>query len=356
MENGRKFEDLTGQRYGRLTVMGLFGKINGARKWNCRCDCGAERVVYGKSMRAGHTVSCGCFNSENASMLGKQRVEDLIGHHYGRLTVMGFSEKVKNDRKWNCQCECGNSVSVRAKGLKSGKTKSCGCLRKETSATTSISNVKHRVEAGMKFGRLLVIKMAENHSKDKRRTWDCRCDCGKECNVESHQLVMGKTKSCGCIRSERQREITTSQQWRDIHVAKFHSSETKKKMRLIAIERISMQKFNGMPMIPCVGREEKGCLDELSEISPYPLRRQYKIDGYFLDGYVEELKLAIEFDEKRHNRSEMKIKDKNRQEEIERALGCKFFRVTSSDWEAKAKVLNEFREIVGSNENMRVAI
>ncbi len=58
--------------------------------------------------------------------------KDLTGNKYGRLTVVGLSDK-KSGRKsfWVCKCDCGNEKLVRSDSLKSGDVKSCGCLKKE---------------------------------------------------------------------------------------------------------------------------------------------------------------------------------------------------------------------------------
>jgi hypothetical protein len=60
---------------------------------------------------------------------------------------------------------------------------------------------------GQKYGKLTVIKRVENHiskSGAKRSQWLCQCDCGKEIVVAGTNLTSGHTKSCGCIRVERQ--------------------------------------------------------------------------------------------------------------------------------------------------------
>lgn len=347
MTSDRKFEDLTGQRYGRLFVTGLFGKVNGARKWFCRCDCGKECVIYGKSMRSGATVSCGCFNKENAVRLGKTKAKNLTGMRFGRLVVLDRVETNNHLAMWMCKCDCGKDSVVSSGRLMSGNTKSCGCLRKEVAISTSLSKSKYGVYPGRRFGRLLVMKIVES---DRRRFWECRCDCGKTILVNSTSLGNGNTKSCGCFRSDRQREIAKSPQWSEMHKGRHfnHSAEAKKKMRLKAIERLSVREFDGMPVIPCIGKEEKGCLDELNGFSPYPLQRQYMVEGYFLDGYIKELNLAIEFDEEKHGRPSVMMRDKNRQSEIESFLGCRFFRVTAMDWKTKENVIEEFRKLVES--------
>jgi hypothetical protein len=67
-----RFQDLTGQRFGRLIVLGwaayLPSRPNAA--WVCRCDCGSEKTVIGGNLIAGRTRSCGCLNLENLSKAG----------------------------------------------------------------------------------------------------------------------------------------------------------------------------------------------------------------------------------------------------------------------------------------------
>lgn len=52
--------DLTGQRFGRLTVIQHVGSQNGHVVWKCICDCGNSCNVKGIHLRNGHTTSCGC--------------------------------------------------------------------------------------------------------------------------------------------------------------------------------------------------------------------------------------------------------------------------------------------------------
>lgn len=60
-----KFIDLTGQRFGRLTVIQRSGSgSGGSAMWRCLCDCGTEVVVIGQSLRQGLTRSCGCYSRD----------------------------------------------------------------------------------------------------------------------------------------------------------------------------------------------------------------------------------------------------------------------------------------------------
>lgn len=63
-----RFEDLTGKRFGRLTVMYRANKPGEITKWHCRCDCGNEVDVFaGNLKRKNHSTSCGCYQEERRS-------------------------------------------------------------------------------------------------------------------------------------------------------------------------------------------------------------------------------------------------------------------------------------------------
>ena len=116
--------DLTGRRFGRLTVVGEAEKTkNGKRYWLCRCDCGRECWVEGYHLKSGHTKSCGCYRRE----LPRKRALSLTGMRFGKLTVLGPENKDGSSGYWRCRCDCGNEIVCRGENLRSGNTKSCGC-------------------------------------------------------------------------------------------------------------------------------------------------------------------------------------------------------------------------------------
>ena len=60
--------DLTGQRFGRLIVLGRGPNTNqGKPRWNCQCDCGNITTPAGSSLQQRLTVSCGCFHLEETT-------------------------------------------------------------------------------------------------------------------------------------------------------------------------------------------------------------------------------------------------------------------------------------------------
>jgi hypothetical protein len=62
------FKDRTGQVFGRLTVLGRGEFRPEQTMWRCRCECGAEKEVDGKSLLYGRTVSCGCRMRETGAL------------------------------------------------------------------------------------------------------------------------------------------------------------------------------------------------------------------------------------------------------------------------------------------------
>lgn len=68
-----KYTDLTGMKFNRLTVIGLYERT-AKRKymWLCRCDCGKEKVILGDHLKNGHTKSCGCYKKERIENVNKK--------------------------------------------------------------------------------------------------------------------------------------------------------------------------------------------------------------------------------------------------------------------------------------------
>lgn len=121
------------------------------------------------------------------------RGKDLAGYRFGRLTVIGKTEK-KQDRYvvWRCRCDCGGEIEVNTKRLTRGTVTNCGCVPKTTVRNGPIAeDLRGRV-----FGDLTVFEQAESNTG--RACWRCRCSCGNETIVTARNLKAGKTRSCGC--------------------------------------------------------------------------------------------------------------------------------------------------------------
>ena len=98
-----KHPSLIGNRYGKLTVIEqVESSPSGNRRWLCKCDCGGTHIAITNNLKSGHTTNCGCKKSP-----------DLTGQVFGRLTVLGRSDKrsprgARTTPMWECRCECGN--------------------------------------------------------------------------------------------------------------------------------------------------------------------------------------------------------------------------------------------------------
>lgn len=69
--------DLTGQRFGRLTVVSRAeNDARGQARWYCNCECGAENIIVrGRHLISGHTQSCGCLHNEGFSAITSKHLK-----------------------------------------------------------------------------------------------------------------------------------------------------------------------------------------------------------------------------------------------------------------------------------------
>ena len=129
--NEKKLIDLTGQRFGKLTVLERDYNVKnnrGTACWKCLCDCGNITTVDGAHLRDGTAQSCGCLKQEYY----KQHLIDITGQRFGLLTVLQKSERKtsNNSYYWICQCDCGTIKEVHGPSLRNHKIISCGCSKK----------------------------------------------------------------------------------------------------------------------------------------------------------------------------------------------------------------------------------
>jgi len=189
-KKGKGYIDLTGKQFNRLKVIKR-DEFKKQVSWICICDCKKIVSVQGSSLKNGSTKSCGCLRQENkldrTVLIGQKyneweiigvddknndyvlcrcscgiekRVslfnlinesskscghvfrnkrinsfEDLTNKTFGRLTVLSRATNgSKGQRRWLCQCKCGNTVEVLANSLKNHNTTSCGCYSRQRSA------------------------------------------------------------------------------------------------------------------------------------------------------------------------------------------------------------------------------
>lgn len=190
---GRRSIDFTDQRFGELTVLHPAEKSpHGHNQWLVRCSCGNETVVSSSNLR--RTKSCGC--------LARNKFVDLTGQEFGKLIVVRRADNTKDGQaQWVVRCSCdGKEKIVPAQSLRSGNTRSCGCMKNKWTRRPR----KGIDLTGQKFGKLTVVRRADNN-KHGSTQWVVKCACGKKKVVTGANLRSGHTKTCGCVKKKRPR-------------------------------------------------------------------------------------------------------------------------------------------------------
>lgn len=159
-------------------------------------------------------------------------IEDITGQTFNRLTVIELTDKQNNDNRWlwKCQCSCEKHTIVYTSmhHLKSGNTKSCGCLKSEKCAQRNRDNTLDLTN--IKIGMLTPIKLLDTPD-GKQKRWLCRCDCGNYIEVLLGELRRDNygdnsrhsTLSCGCMKRSAGEELVA--QYLDKHNIKYESEK-----------------------------------------------------------------------------------------------------------------------------------
>lgn len=103
--------DLTGQKFGRLTVIGMAAtkQKSGETNWTCRCDCGSPRTVASYKLRSGRTQSCGCLMREQVGQ--RNTSHGMFGTRIYRIWT-GMMTRCTNERSENYANYGGRGIRV----------------------------------------------------------------------------------------------------------------------------------------------------------------------------------------------------------------------------------------------------
>lgn len=197
-----KYVDITGQKFGELTVLRRVANRNNKVMLECECSCGKIIIVQKSNLTSGNTTACG-HNKINIKDVDKQKRYDLTGQTFGYWTVL-YKAEPKHSKSgksrismWHCRCKCGTERDVNTTSLRNGRSKSCGCYNKEVVSQLAVDDI-----TGKKFGYLTVLErhgsVRRNNNRSLEALWKCQCDCGKIIYSHGEALKNGDKVSCGC--------------------------------------------------------------------------------------------------------------------------------------------------------------
>lgn len=137
----KNFIDLTGRRIGRLVVCHRLPNRGVRTFWHCKCDCGKTKDVTSHSLTQGLTKSCGCLQKEATQTLVIDLTGQKFGR-LTVIRRVGYIGEKHPSIVWECKCDCGKIATVRAQSLRRGETRSCGCLSRENRVNNIWKNRK----------------------------------------------------------------------------------------------------------------------------------------------------------------------------------------------------------------------
>ena len=187
----------------------LITKYLGNQTWEAQCQkCGLVRSYKTANIKPEKATGGQCTCSKS----GVQ-----IGDRFGRLVVLNRDLTKQGEGRvyWNCQCDCGNVVSLSGYPLKSGNTRSCGCLNNDVRRERIIQwNEENNPDlTNIKSGLLTAVRKATKEETLGRPRgvgyWYCQCECGNFHIVGTSDFTTKKVQSCGCINSKGEAKITS---------------------------------------------------------------------------------------------------------------------------------------------------
>lgn len=201
--SSHNFNDLTGQKFNNWVVLTRDiekeneYKIRTGKKGSSQWIC---KCICGtvKSLPVSN-LTTGKSKSCGCVRKTPSNFKDLTGQKFNRLLVIDRAKSRKEITYWVCICDCGIITEVSMGKLTSGHTKSCGCLQKERANETHFKDLTGKV-----FSKLFVLGRNleyQNEIGSDKVYWDCLCDCGSKTIIIGNKLTSKLTKSCGCISS-----------------------------------------------------------------------------------------------------------------------------------------------------------
>lgn len=138
-----------GKKYGRLLITNIYcskrHKGGSRQRVKFVCDCGKKGNTSKWAVKAGKTISCGCFKSENLKTIKRLYKE---GEVYGNVQLIKYlSEKSGTNSRKEYKCFCGKKFKSYNNPIhnKNGRKRNlhCGCLTKQNQSDSLKQPFKH---------------------------------------------------------------------------------------------------------------------------------------------------------------------------------------------------------------------
>lgn len=186
-----RFKDLTGKKYGKLTVIKPISKNHSNNViWLCLCECGNYTEVVNSNL--GKSInSCGC-------LLGNK--VDLKNKKFGKLLAIEHNGRNKYGKVlWRCLCDCGNYYTVNSGALLTGNTTSCGKCRLLIKENPKLlEEWDYEKNKDININNLTI-------GNNKKYWWICKkCKKGWESNIHNRN---GLNSGCPYCRSSKGEKI-----------------------------------------------------------------------------------------------------------------------------------------------------
>jgi hypothetical protein len=381
-----------GDVFGEWTVIEPKGRIT-----LCRCSCGREREVTSHDLRKGNTKSCGHL-TKGTSANGRK---DLTGQKIGEWSIGEYL----GDGLYKCTCSCGTIKNLKGTYLRTGQSKSCGCITNKFQDLTgkhfgewtaleymgdymwkcqcscgTIKNVAsyelthsnstncgHKRTAdilGKRFTRLVTKRYIGDN------LWECQCDCGNIVNVLTNNLVHGSTKSCGCLKDVKKQQLTSDikKTIYDYILSNGQSPFAEDVATALDITTATVHKYvNENNLQDCLNKHfgskaERDIYNICKKSECSVISRDKSIlNGKELDIYLPDKKLAIEFNGNYWHCDDKLPKDYHQHKTIECAKkNIRLLHIFEYEWgdkEVQSKlikliqtIVNDTRKSIGARE------
>tara|TARA_B110000977_G_scaffold194682_1_gene271742 strand:+ start:44 stop:817 length:774 start_codon:yes stop_codon:yes gene_type:complete len=126
-------------------------------------------------------------------------IVDLTNQKFGLLKVLQRTRKKNGKLVWKCVCVCSQHTFVETAKLRSGHTKSCGCLKKQKHLFKNKVGRPYKYDINNYLGKNFgdwTIEGFSHFSQTKNQYWLAKCKCGIKKSVSLTNLISGESTRC----------------------------------------------------------------------------------------------------------------------------------------------------------------